>query len=1452
MTFGLVFALAALIFLVTALGAAGDPVDVSQAPTEDWLFDEGKETEIKSETWTVRYNITIVNGSTLKIAVCNWTFNSTDPFNPVGIILIDGYLELNQTDMHSDEGTPGYYIESHDFLKINGGTFTDFGSNPTTGAGISIILSEADISFMEINGTESAHAIYAKNSNITLYECTITDIGGYGIFLDDSNNQYYQNYTCELIYVDIYDIDGYGIYLRAFENHGNATIDALFVEIYDTRSYGIYIDVGPHYSNNDGDGNVFATFNHTFIHHTSSYGMYLYHYYQRSAGVGMNIFDLDFINSEISNTSSYGIYSYMYRTYVDFNVSMDNFTLRDIPNNYGWYMYNYGYQTKITGTLYAMNTAIIDCGYYGIYCYGYYGGFTNGVSFINSEFRGMTNYGMYMNYYYWAPSHIIFDNTLIADNGQYGMYFYTFRSNSRPIQVINSTVRGNGAAGLYFYSSTDAKGIGFNVTGSLFEHQTGPAIWLRPYYLDGPTVLNFIDCRLNDTGGIKFETNYGPYNNAGSLDVHIYNTTIENSTGKAVDIKTSVYRSGLFADILIENSTITDAHGDGIVVQTGVYSTYRPASNADVRVMNVTLLRIKGTAMNFIDLDPSLSGSRSYWIEATTVESAQRGIFMIGMSGEVWNSKFIDILKEDALILASRTRLYYNEYNSINERKFRALSGGEITFIFDLQITVQWNTGAPAIGANVKIMDNKQKLISVQTVRSEDGSLPVLTLEPHTVREIGIFSQAPYVVNVTFLEITRTTGVRLERNEEVIIIIEDNTEPEIFILYPKEGHVQQTTTLEVRGSAWDAQSGIRTVELSLDGLNWTEAQGSWLKWNVTLIVTDEQIRESGGLFNLRAKASDFALNDRVASVIIRVDPTPPELNVDFPQNGFRTNSPDLWVRGVTEVGSQIKINGVPADVVVSMFNHKVTLFEGQNSISVVSIDPLGNIMIVQLTVHLDTQNPFFILISPEEDEMTNEEELIVVAQVEDDLKISVNGQSVPYRSPGYPEGEGTFECPVTLTAGQNPLTILVEDLAGNVNLIERVITLDRTPPWINVFSPKDGDAISRPEVTITGTVEPSARLFVQDEDVTVRNGYFERVILALEGPNNVTLVAFDEAGNQYVETIVIYIDTVDPVMAITEPVEDNVIVTESRFIITGVIEMDEAGELSGTTILLNGDDNTIIDDGEGMTRVMIQANPDGTFSIPVDLEEGRNELTIEVMDAVGNRVSVTKTVFLDTRAPTLVIYLDPIKVEEDGGFSTQSLILNLTGYTDPGSDLRVLDILLGVDENGRFSMNVDLVPKDDTTIIVTSTDMAGNIRVLEETISQKTGPTDGDESDDTGMTFLLIALVLFILIAIITIYFVRTQRDHYVEMEIAHSTPVADLEDLDADLELEVDDVGGEEGAEEEVSATPAHPRPRPHPRRAAAPRPVRAPVPKMDDKELSDQGAEADIVADETEQEGD
>jgi hypothetical protein len=445
-----------------------------------------------------------------------------------------------------------------------------------------------------------------------------------------------------------------------------------------------------------------------------------------------------------------------------------------------------------------------------------------------------------------------------------------------------------------------------------------------------------------------------------------------------------------------------------------------------------------------------------------------------------------------------------------------------------------------------------------------------------------------------------------------------------------------------------------------------------------------------------------------------------------------------------------------------------------------------------------------------------------------------------------------------LEPGENPITIRAIDKAGNSIIVERTVMLDRTPPWISVAAPLDGDRLARPEVTVKGTVESGVKLFVQDENVGTGNGYFERVILAIEGENEIILKAIDPAGNEYTEVITIFVDTVPPVLTITQPTLDMIITGEHRFYINGSIALDEGGVLTDDRLLLNGYTYTTLYNEEGLkVRVPLQIHEDGTFSITLDLEQGRNDFAIEVLDPVGNTVRVSRTVYLDAIAPTLVLYMDPIMRDELGEFYTNALTLNLTGYTNPGSELRIRDILVSVAPDGTFQINLDLVPEDTTSIVVTSKNSAGNLRTIEESVTQMKVETTSEEEEGLGTWFLMTALIIFVVVAIIAFMLVRSRREEYIDIQTAEETQLADLDSIDDDIEVAGDPAthegsGAGIGEVDEPGRTAPRPRPRPsHPSRPVRQEPEPPGEPEITEKDLTDQGAESDIGAHETEQEG-
>jgi hypothetical protein len=193
--------------------------------------------------------------------------------------------------------------------------------------------------------------------------------------------------------------------------------------------------------------------------------------------------------------------------------------------------------------------------------------------------------------------------------------------------------------------------------------------------------------------------------------------------------------------------------------------------------------------------------------------------------------------------------------------------------------------------------------------------------------------------------------------------------------------------------------------------------------------------------------------------------------------------------------------------------------------------------------------------------------------------------------------------------------------------------------------------------------------------------------------------------------------------------------------------------------------------------------------------------------------------------------------------------------------LEVNTILLPVDENGQFKTPLDLVLGENVITIV-SKDSADNVRTIEQKITYKPIKVEEDKAD-FGLWFLIIALIILVVAAAFATLYVRGRREDWLEMEAAEATPLAPeletvVEEPDTlpgpdELDLDEDEVPE---AEEDMAPTSAPARPRPRPpqaRRGPAPRPVPKPAekPEVEGKDLTEKDTEADIEADETDQEG-
>jgi hypothetical protein len=111
---------------------------------------------------------------------------------------------------------------------------------------------------------------------------------------------------------------------------------------------------------------------------------------------------------------------------------------------------------------------------------------------------------------------------------------------------------------------------------------------------------------------------------------------------------------------------------------------------------------------------------------------------------------------------------------------------------------------------------------------------------------------------------------------------------------------------------------------------------------------------------------------------------------------------------------------------------------------------------------------------------------------------------------------GSFSSSVTLTEGENTITLAALDSAGNVVGTHTVfVTLDSQPPVVVISEPSNAQVISRPDIVVKGTINDPSILSININEVPVNavNGNFSAVVSLRKGLNKILALVSDKAGN---------------------------------------------------------------------------------------------------------------------------------------------------------------------------------------------------------------------------------------------------------------------------------------------------------------------------------------------------
>jgi hypothetical protein len=151
--------------------------------------------------------------------------------------------------------------------------------------------------------------------------------------------------------------------------------------------------------------------------------------------------------------------------------------------------------------------------------------------------------------------------------------------------------------------------------------------------------------------------------------------------------------------------------------------------------------------------------------------------------------------------------------------------------------------------------------------------------------------------------------------------------------------------------------------------------------------------------------------------------------------------------------------------------------------------------------------PELIVFSPQDDFITNQENLIIVGKTDAQHTVQLNGKT---QSIGE---DGTFEFQYQLTEGWNEIVLTAENSHGLQTQVIIKVVLDTIPPeieWLNL-----PETLTEKEYVLKGSTDPSNRLYLFDDLIpTNEEGYFEIPLELSRGDNYFEVTILDLAENQ--------------------------------------------------------------------------------------------------------------------------------------------------------------------------------------------------------------------------------------------------------------------------------------------------------------------------------------------------
>lgn len=264
--------------------------------------------------------------------------------------------------------------------------------------------------------------------------------------------------------------------------------------------------------------------------------------------------------------------------------------------------------------------------------------------------------------------------------------------------------------------------------------------------------------------------------------------------------------------------------------------------------------------------------------------------------------------------------------------------------------------------------------------------------------------------------------------------------------------------------------------------------------------------------------------------------------------------------------------------------------------------------------------------------------------------------------------EATVTAPSTSSYNNNdghyyPVTIKATDEAGNVTTKNDTDTTlgaslklrvkEKTAPVITITYPSASALITnnKPAIawkvtdndsgvnsgSIKITIDSGSAITAGITKTAITGGYqcsYTPTTALADGSHTIKIDASDNDGNAASQKSVTFkIDTVPPTLNVTAPA-------------AGLITNKAACNVTGTTNDITSSPVTVTVKLNSGSAEAVSVGADGSFSKALTLVAGANTITVVATDSAGKSTTVTRTVTLDTVAPTIkAVTLTPNPVD---------------------------------------------------------------------------------------------------------------------------------------------------------------------------------------------------------------